>query len=199
LLRVQVCYPERALSRLQATPSPVTLEVVSEAVETMDSATYLHDRVDDQISYFDRSALSNQKRYRLLKYTAIICNVSTTIVIGLALATSERYKIGFAIAALVLSAVVLLTYQWEETANYGAKWEKFRLVAEQLRSERFFFMNRSGPYGSCPDDATRHHLLVESVERLIRGTDIAYFSLMVDPGKRIEKRLESTGAADIRT
>jgi hypothetical protein len=104
----------------------------------------------------------------------------------------------FAIAALVLSAVVLLTYQWEESANYGAKWEKFRLVAEQLKSERFLFLTQSGHYAAMTDKEAER-LLVESVERMIRGTDIAYFSLLVDPGKRIEKRLETTPTGDPTT
>ena len=92
------------------------------------------------------------------------------------------------IVALVLSTLVLATYQWEEFENYGAKWEKFRLVAEQLKSEKLMYQNEAGRYASS-DEECRHRDLVETVEAIIRGTDISYFSLMVDPGRRIEKRL----------
>lgn len=149
---------------------------------------YLTERVDDQIAYFDRNAMKNQARYRALKRIAIVCNILTTMTIALAFTVPEGYKIGMGIVALVLSTFVLATYQWEEFENYGAKWEKFRLVAEQLKSEKAMFLNVAGRYASLdPNDG--HRQLVESVEGVIRGTDISYFTLMVDPGRRIEKRL----------
>jgi len=149
---------------------------------------YLRDRVDDQIRYFDSSAIRNQRSYRILKRTSIICNITTTMTIALAFTVPDEYKVTMGIVALVLSTLVLATYQWEEFENYGAKWEKFRLVAEQLRSERHLYLNKAGRYTA--DDATNHRSLVEAVESVIRGTDISYFSLMVEPGRRIEKRLE---------
>jgi hypothetical protein len=150
---------------------------------------YLHERVDNQIAYFDSSAIKNQGRYRALKRTSIVCNILTTMTIALAFTVPEQYKIFMGILALVLSTLVLATYQWEEFENYGAKWEKFRLVAEQLKSEREMYLHRAGRYTAADSDAN-HRAFVEAVESIIRGTDISYFSLMVDPGRRIEKRLE---------
>ena len=36
---------------------------------------YMKNRVDDQLEYFDSSAIRNQKAYRRLKGTSIACNV----------------------------------------------------------------------------------------------------------------------------
>jgi hypothetical protein len=108
--------------------------------------------------------------------------------IALAFTVPESFKVPMGIVALVLSTVVLATYQLEEFENYGAKWEKFRLVAEQLKSDKEMYLNGAGAYSGR--DATQNHReFVERVEGLIRGTDLSYFSLMVDPGRRIEKRL----------
>lgn len=150
---------------------------------------YMKSRVEDQLSYFDLSAIKNQKAYRRLKLTAIACNILTTMTIALAFTVPEAYKVWMGILALVLSTVVLGTYQLEEFQNYGAKWEKFRLVAEQLKSEKYMFLNRVGTYSSADDTANRRDF-VERIEGTLRGTDIAYFSLMVEPGRRIEKRLQ---------
>jgi hypothetical protein len=84
---------------------------------------------------------------------------------------------------------VLATYQWEEFQNFGAKWEKFRLVAEQMKSEKFMFLNRAGRYFSM-DEREASSVFVGTIEEIIRGTDRSYFSLIVEPGKRIEKRLQ---------
>src|SRR5712692_1418844 len=161
-------------------------------MNTTDITKYISDRVDEQLGYFDSSALKNQRNYRRLKSTAIICNILTTMTIALAFTVSENYKVWMGIIALVLSTIVLATYQWEEFHNYGAKWEKFRLVAEQLKSEKAMFLNRAGQYSSDNEEHNKR-LLVETVESIIRGTDLSYFSLMVEPGKRLEKRLQQLG------
>jgi len=150
---------------------------------------YLTERVDDQLKYFDGSALKYQKYYRRLKLTAITCNILTTMTIALAFTVPEGLKVYMGIVALVLSTVVLATYQVEEFQNFGAKWEKFRLVTEQLKSEKYMFLTGAGQYAS-PDGSENERRFVERIEAIIRGTDIAYFSLMVEPGKRIEKRLQ---------
>lgn len=153
---------------------------------------YIKDRLDEQITYFDSSAIKNQKAYRRLKLTSIACNILTTMTIALAFTVPEAYKVHMGIISLVLSTIVLGTYQLEEFQNYGAKWEKFRLVAEHLKSEKHMYLNGVGVYSSTDNDVNRRKF-IERVEETIRGTDIAYFSLIVEPGKRIEKRLQQPG------
>ena len=152
--------------------------------------TYLIERVDDQFSYFDSNAIKNQKAYKALKLTSITCNILTTMTIALAFTVPQDYKVLMGIIALILSTIVLATYQLEEFQSYGAKWEKFRLVAEQLKSQKFMFLNKAGHYVDLTDEENRQAEFIRIVETIIRGTDVAYFSLMVEPGKRIEKRLQ---------
>ena len=151
-------------------------------------AEYLIKRVDDQFAYFDSGAIKNQRRYKMLRRTAISCNILTTMTIALTFALPGQAQ-WLGISALVFSTLVLATYQWEEFENYGAKWEKFRLVAEQLKSEKFLFLTRAGRYASANDEQNGR-LFVETIEGIIRGTELSYFGLLVEPGKRIEKRLE---------
>ena len=153
------------------------------------SEAYIAERVDDQLNYFDSSAIRNQKAYKRLKGTAIACNVLTTMTIALAFTVPAEFKVAMGILALVLSTIVLATYQIEEFQSYGAKWEKFRLVAEQLKSEKYMFLNGVAHYSKSDPDETKR-LFIERIEGIIRGTDISYFSLIVEPGKRIEKRLQ---------
>ena len=153
----------------------------------MNIETYLTERVDDQIEYFDSNAIRNQKLYKRLKVTAIVCNVLTTLTIALALTFIPYLKL-MGIAALVLSTTVLATYQIEEFYNFGAKWEKFRLVTERIKSEKHLFLNSVGAYSSIDTDE-KERVFIETIEGIIQGTDMSYFSLMIEPGKGIEKRL----------
>ena len=153
----------------------------------MDIETYLTERVDDQIEYFDSKAIKNQKAYKRLKVAAIACNVLTTLTIALALTLTPHLKF-LSIAALILSTIVLATYQIEEFCNFGVKWEKFRLVAERIKSEKYLFLSSVGTYSSVDTDE-KERVFIETIEGIIHGTDMSYFSLMIEPGKRIEKRL----------
>ena len=152
----------------------------------MDIESYLTKRVDNQIKYFDSNAIRNQKLYKRLKGAAIFCNIFTTLTIALTLISD--IKVPMSIVALILSMIVLATYQIEEFYNFGAKWEKFRLVAERMKSEKCLFLNGVGMYSSDNTDE-RKRVFVEKIEGIIQGTDMSYFSLMVEPGKGIEKRV----------
>ena len=151
---------------------------------------YLTDRVDDQLIYLNSVSIYNQKLYKFLKILAIVCNVLTTMAISITFTVPQEYKVYIGILALVLSTIVLSTYQIEEVQNYGAKWEKFRLAAEQLKSEKYMFLNNVGTYDTNDPTATKKHF-VENVELIIRRTDVSYFSLMIDPGKRTQQKAES--------
>ncbi len=155
----------------------------------MDIESYLTERVDDQMKYFDSKAIRNQKAYRVLKVIAIACNILTTLAIALTFIVPPNFRGHTGIVALVLSTLVLATYQFEEFYNFGTKWEKFRLVAEYLKSEKYLFQNKVGMYSSGDTDE-KEHLFIEKIENILRGTDMSYFSLMVEPGKGIEKRLQ---------
>ena len=155
---------------------------------------YLLERVNDQFLYFDANAIKNQRLYRLLKRIAILCNILTTLAIALAFTVPDEWRTLMGIIALILSTIVLATYQWEEFENYGAKWEKFRLVAERLKSERELYFEKAGNYAT-EDELKRRKIFVECIESIIRGTDISYFTLMVEPGRRIEKRMEGHESA----
>jgi hypothetical protein len=150
---------------------------------------YIKERIDKQIEYFDSSAVKNQKRYKFLKSAAILCNILTTMTIALAFVVPEILKISMGILALILSTFVLATYQWEEFFNYGAKWEKFRLVAEEIKSEKWLYLNNAGRYyNKNPEECKK--LLVEIIEEILRGTDFSYFSIMVEPGKGMQERMK---------
>ncbi len=153
----------------------------------MNVESYINDRVDDQIKYFDRSAVKNQRIYRFLRIVAISCNVLTALAIALTFAVPAEYKKEVGIVALTLTMIVLATYQIEEFYNFGAKWQKFRIVGELIKSEKYMFLNGAGVYTSA-DLEQRKRIFVKRVEDIFRSTDMSYFSLTVEPGKGLERR-----------
>ena len=155
----------------------------------MDIELYVTERVDTQLKYFDSSAVRSQQIYKWLKGVAIACNILTTLTIALTFTVQDDLKVIMGIIALAFSIIVLATYQIEEFYNFGARWEKFRLVAEEMKSEKYMFINGVGAY-AAGDPERKKRLFIEKIEGIIQGTDISYFSLIAEPGKRTEKRLQ---------
>ena len=155
----------------------------------MNLESYMTERVDSQVENFDQHARRNQRIYSLLRMTTISCNVLTALAIALTLAAPARYRIYVGLAALVLSMIVLATHQIQEFYKFGAKWEKFRSVAEQIKSEKFLFLNDAGTYRAGDTDSKKR-AFIESVEGIIQGTDKSYFALMIEPDEESETHLQ---------
>lgn len=155
----------------------------------MNLESYMTDRVDNQVEYFDQHARRNQRIYSFLRMATITCNVLTALAIALTLAAPARYRIYVGLGALVLSMIVLATHQIQEFYKFGAKWEKFRTVAEQIKSEKFLFLNDAGTYRAGDTDSKKR-AFIESIEGIIQGTDKSYFALMIEPDEENETHLQ---------
>jgi hypothetical protein len=143
---------------------------------------YLEERFRPQVRYFDDKARLNQSRYLLMRRMMLVASWLTPISIFIQFTIHSNMRDAWAIVPMILSTIAVGSYQWEEQHNYGSQWSKFRLVAENLKHQLVYFENQTGPFRGLPaDDAQR--LFVEVVEKIIEGTDINYFTLMVDPHK----------------
>jgi hypothetical protein len=161
--------------------------------EQIDMEEYLKNRVEDQYVYFNKNAVKNKRFYHILKILAICCNILTVLTIAMVFVVQgEEYSKCLSILALILSTIVLATYQVEEFMNFGAKWEKFRLVAEWIKSEKYLYLNKTGKYNQ-ELQADINKEFVSTIEKILKSTDLSFFALIVEPGRRIEKRMEQTG------
>jgi hypothetical protein len=144
---------------------------------------YLNGRWAEQCKYFENKATINQRHYMKTRIITLISICLTPISIAGAIAFPGMKDQFYDFIPLGLSTIAIGSYQWEELFNYGAKWAKFRLVAERLKGHRELFLQRTGLYRDL-DDETAQKQFVEYCEGLIEGTDVNYFILMVDPRRR---------------
>lgn len=172
----------------------VTAEDTGATRDDVSLRDYIENRWRDQFDYFDTNAQKNKALYLTLKRVGLICGALTPICIFALLLIPDAYRNVASVVPMFLSSLVLGFYQWEEVHSYAAKWEKFRLVAERLKGELHLCQTRSAQYSEL-DEHGRVQRFVETIEATIRGTDINFFTLMVEPGRRIEKRLESAPPA----
>jgi len=149
----------------------------------MDNFDYIQQRFEPQLAYFEAKAAFNQKRFLLMRRMMLIASWLTPIAIFLQFMIPEgKYRDYWALVPMLLSTAAVGSYQWEEQHNYGSQWSKFRLVKENLKHQLYYFQYGIGPFKMLsPDDAKR--AFVDVTEKTIEGTDINYFTLMIDPQK----------------
>jgi hypothetical protein len=146
----------------------------------MDEFKYINERFVPQLAYIEKKSAFNQGRYFLMRQLMLIASWLTPIGIFLRFVVPESWRYDWDIIPMILSTIAVGSYQWEEVHNYGSQWSKFRLVAENLKHQLAYFENKTGPFkGLSAEEAQK--AFVEIVEKIIEGTDINYFTLMVDP------------------
>ena len=121
-------------------------------------AKYLKDRYQDQISWYDKSAIKNQRKYRRMQGTTIVLAALTPFLIELPLEGQWAHL------ATVTSAVVAALTVLVKTFNYQETWLKYRTTCETLIKEQHFYEAGIGEYGTIED---KEALFVERVESLI--------------------------------
>jgi Protein of unknown function (DUF4231) len=112
------------------------------------------ERLEDQISFYERKSGDNQRRYKLLKLFELAVAASLPVVAGVG---SPTWAIGTLAAIVVVLEGAQHLYQLQE------HWIIYRSTAEALKHERYLYLAKAGPY-SGPD---AHDQLAERIEGLI--------------------------------
>lgn len=112
-------------------------------------------RLEDQIGWYDRKSMSNQKNFKTFKTIEFILAGAIPVLAGLSAPNWITAIIG-AIAVLIESAVQMNQYQHN--------WLVYRSTCEDLKHEKYLYGARAGVYSSAGDPLK---LLSERVEGLI--------------------------------
>lgn len=130
-----------------------------EITMSMSAEDYLQTRVDDQIDWYDRKSINNQRQFKRLQLVAII--FGATIPLLTAISFREWETLIRFVIALLGSAIAIVT-GLVSLNRYQENWVKYRSCAEALRREKYHFLTRTGGY----DDANTG-LLVNRCEAIM--------------------------------
>lgn len=113
----------------------------------MDQKTYLSDRIDDQINWYNKKSKIFQNRFKLLKVIVIIGSVTIPFLVGLIEDGTINLKIAVGIIGVAIAAIegVLSLYKYQEL------WLQYRLASEMLQREKLIFLTGSGVYHNNPN------------------------------------------------
>ena len=114
---------------------------------------FMHSRWLDQLLWMEGRAAKAQRRYYILRLTAIVGGVIVPALVGL-----DRFQ-GLTV---VISLIVAVSVAVEEFFHFGERWRHYRRTAEALKMEGWQFFQLSGGYqnfathaGGYPEFAAR--------------------------------------------
>lgn len=127
---------------------------------------YLKDRLDDQIDWYDRKSMQNQKWFKRLQVASILASATIPFLSGYLTESTLLLKLSVGFLGLAVTAItaVLGLYKFQEN------WMEFRTTCESLKHEKYLFLTKSEPY----DQGESFKLLVERVESMISKENTAW-------------------------
>ena len=141
---------------------------------------YLNNRLDDQISWYDRKSIQNQKMFKRLQLVTIVTAACIPFFTGYlsAEAICLKYVVGALGVLLVILTGINNVYKFQEN------WIAYRTTCESLIHETYLYTTGTKPYHGTES----FNLLVQRVEMLISKENSSWAELTKKPGEQSDKR-----------
>jgi hypothetical protein len=112
------------------------------------------DRLEDQLSWYDRKSMAAQRAYKRVKLSQLIVGAIVPVVAALQVPPAVTASLA---AFVVVAEGTQQLYQWQ------TNWVLYRSTAETLKHEKYLYLAGAGPYST--DD--RDRVLAERLEGLV--------------------------------
>ncbi|KOG33716.1 DUF4231 domain-containing protein [Streptomyces resistomycificus] len=119
------------------------------------SAEVTWERLQDQMTWFDRKSSHAQRRFKQLKLSTLLLAAGLPVVVA---ASAPTW-----IAAL-MGAMIAVIEGAQQLFKFQENWINYRSSCENLRREQYLYVARAGHYAQAADVDV---LLAESIERIL--------------------------------
>ncbi len=144
----------------------------------MDESEYLKNRLDDQIDWYDRKSIQNQKTYKMLQLLLIVSAASIPFISGYVKDCPDLSYVLGGIGVLIAAITGIISlYKFQET------WTAYRTTCESLQHEKYLYHTKTDPYNG----KSAFNLLVQRVEMLISKENSSWADIM----KKTEEQNEN--------
>jgi len=115
------------------------------------------ERLEDQIAWYDRKSMANQRIYKRIKIVEIVAAAMIPFIGTFKLAQAAWVTGGLGVLITVLEGMLHLN-------QYQQNWTAYRSTCESLKHEKFTYLGKAAPYANAAD---AHALLAERIESLV--------------------------------
>ena len=130
----------------------------------MNADDYLQRRIDDQIKWLSSASGKNQQWFKKLRAAEIVMGCAIAYLVSHADLMPIQVLTGAMGVAVATIGGLLSLYRFQE------KWIEYRITAENLKREKFFFLTGTAPYDA--DD--KFQILVTRVEAILAAENVQW-------------------------
>lgn len=121
---------------------------------------YVENRYKDQMSFYDKAAVKNQKKYKQFQWVLIVFSAITPV-----LAAFDGQWVRLQIPVVLVSAIVAVLTAGLKTFQYQEMWVNYRATNELLKPEIYYYNFSVGPYAE--EGIDKETLFVSRVETIL--------------------------------
>lgn len=147
----------------------------------MDEKTYLKDRIDDQIDYYDKKSIKQKRWFYFSRFLSICLAASIPVLTGIVL----KYPIILRLISII-GGVIMVIDGFSSLTKVQEKWLDYRSITETLRHEKYMYLCHAGVY-NISDKEDRFQQLVERAESIISQENINWANLNSKGNKNHDK------------
>ncbi len=132
---------------------------------------YIKNRLNDQISWYDKKSATQKKWYYWSKVITLICTASIPVI-----SVAFRHQSFTVIITAVIAAIATITEGILTLTKWHEKWIAYRSNAEALKHEKYSYLTSSGVYSNLNNN-DKFHTLVDRTENIISNENTNWASL----------------------
>ncbi|MBV8546859.1 MAG: DUF4231 domain-containing protein [Acidobacteria bacterium] len=132
------------------------------------------ERLEDQISWYDRKSSSNQRIYKRIEVTEIVAAAVIPFLPALPIPNVSWVAGALGVVITVLEGLLHLN-------QYQQNWIAYRSTCESLKHEKYVYIAKASPYAGVADPRA---LLAERVESLVSQEHAKWASAQQETTKK---------------
>jgi len=130
---------------------------MTEAIARASDVDPVMERLEDQIAWYDRKSLINQRYFKRIKAVEICSAALIPFLAALNFPHALGVTGGLGVVITVLEGMLQLN-------QYQQNWITYRSTCESLKHEKYVYLGKASPYSNATDP---HALLAERIESLV--------------------------------
>ena len=141
---------------------------------------YIRNRVDDQITWYDKKSLDAQKNYKRIQIAEIISAAAIPVLVPY---VASCGFISFLVAAL--GALIAVLEGLCRLHKFHENWIQYRTTAELLKYHKYLYQTNSAPYNT--QEETTENLFVRNIEAIISSENNTWKALNTNTKQEADK------------
>jgi hypothetical protein len=146
---------------------------MSTEATNLPEADPIMERLEDQIGWYDRKSLINQRIFKRIKVVEIVAAAVIPFMAAFDLPRVGWVTGGLGMLITVLEGMLHLN-------QYQQNWVAYRSTCESLKHEKYVYLGKASPYANAADPRA---LLAERIESLVSQEHAKWASVQVQEYK----------------